>query len=595
MAKLINVSSSTEERMTPGERRVASRLESFLHDDCLVWYDIPVGRKNRHPDFVIIDPENGLIFLEIKDWSVTTLRQVNQEQVTLETNGVLKSEINPLVQVRRYACDTINSLPAETCLRQNDGQYKGRLNLAWAYGVVFTRITRQQLKALTEADNNAVEKIFPSSQTICQDEMTASVLPGAFRKKIAEMFTSGFRTRVTPQMRDILRGHLFPEITVRQNSVIKIMDIQQEILARNIGNGHRVIHGVAGSGKTMILLFRCLYLAESTPGKILVLCYNITLASYLRECIEARGLKSRVKVSHFHSWCDSMVKRHGVQVNSGSKDYPSRCFSALEDAVNSGKITDTGFDSVLVDEGHDFDSRWLAMISRLFDNSSRSLLLLYDDAQSIYRRERSLNFSLASVGIQAQGRTSILPVNYRNPKRILHFAYSFSREYFEKHQSRDIPFVQPQAGGEEGVEPEIQLCTSEYEEACKVADWLEKRYSICGHWNDMAVLCPTAFSVKELKEIMTQREIPFDTCFDKEEKRRYSRNKNMVHLLTYQSSKGLEFPYVAVVNASFVHSGVKDESEVIPVLYVAFTRATRELLVTCYRENSIRRHLEDFV
>ncbi|MGX5995713.1 nuclease-related domain-containing protein, partial [Escherichia coli] len=45
MAKLINVSASTEERMTPGERRVASRLESFLNDDCLVWYDIPVGRK----------------------------------------------------------------------------------------------------------------------------------------------------------------------------------------------------------------------------------------------------------------------------------------------------------------------------------------------------------------------------------------------------------------------------------------------------------------------------------------------------------------------------------------------------------------------
>ncbi|EOM3008029.1 DNA helicase UvrD, partial [Escherichia coli] len=56
----------------------------------------------------------------------------------------------------------------------------------------------------------------------------------------------------------------------------------------------------------------------------------------------------------------------------------------------------------------------------------------------------------------------------------------------------------------------------------------------------------------------------------------------------------LEFPYVAVINASFVPSGVADESEVIPVLYVAFTRATRELLVTCYRENSISRHLEDF-
>ncbi|HCP2421786.1 NERD domain-containing protein [Escherichia coli] len=581
--------------MTAGEKRVASRLEAFMSNECLVWYDIPVGRKNRHPDFVIIDPENGLVFLEVKDWTVHTLHQVNHEQVILETNGILKSEINPLLQVRRYACDTVNALPADSRLRQNDGQYKGRLNLAWAYGVVFTRITRQQLKALAGNDENAVERIFPSAQTICQDDMTQSVLPDIFRQKIAGMFTMGFRTRVTPQVRDILRAHLFPEMTVRQHSQIKIMDIQQEILARNIGDGHRVIHGVAGSGKTMILLFRCLYLAETTPGKILVLCYNITLASYLRECIESRGLKSRVTVFHFHSWCASMIKRHGIQVTAGGKDYPEKCFSALEDAVNSGTITDTGYDAVLVDEGHDFESRWLALIARLFDNASRSLLLMYDDAHSIYRRERALNFSLASVGIQAQGRTSVLPVNYRNTKRILHFAYAFSREYFEKHQNREIPFVQPQAGGEEGTEPEILRCASESDEAVQVVGWLEKRYTLCGHWSDMAVLCPAEFSVKYLKEVMTQRGIPYATCFDSEGKKKYSRRKDVVHLLTYQSSKGLEFPYVAVINASFVHSGAADESEVIPALYVAFTRATRELLVTCYRENSISRHLEDFV
>ena len=383
-------------------------------------------------------------------------------------------------------------------------------------------------------------------------------------------------------------------MTVKQNSQIKIMDIQQEILARNIGDGHRVIHGVAGSGKTMILLFRCLYLAETTPGKILVLCYNITLASYLRECIEARGLASRVTVSHFHSWCASMVKRHGIQVTADRKEYPEKCFSALEEAVSSGKITGTGYDAVLVDEGHDFDSRWLALIARLFDNASRSLLLMYDDAQSIYRRERALNFSLASVGIQAQGRTSVLPVNYRNPKRILHFAYAFSREYFEKHQNREIPLVQPQAGGEEGTEPEILRCASERDEARQVADWLEMHHALCGHWSDMAVLCPTERSAKQLQDVMTQRGVPFATCFDREGKKAYSRRKDVVYLLTYQSSKGLEFPYVAVINASFVHSGVADESEVIPVLYVAFTRATRELLVTCYHENSISRHLEDF-
>ncbi|EIG47457.1 hypothetical protein ESTG_01677, partial [Escherichia coli B799] len=31
------------------------------------------------------------VFLEVKDWTVSTLRQANQEQVTLETDGLLKS------------------------------------------------------------------------------------------------------------------------------------------------------------------------------------------------------------------------------------------------------------------------------------------------------------------------------------------------------------------------------------------------------------------------------------------------------------------------------------------------------------------------
>jgi superfamily I DNA and RNA helicase len=53
------------------------------------------------------------------------------------------------------------------------------------------------------------------------------------------------------------------------------MDLQQEILARNFGEGHRVIHGVAGSGKTLILAYRCQYLAQQQPKPILVLCFNV--------------------------------------------------------------------------------------------------------------------------------------------------------------------------------------------------------------------------------------------------------------------------------------------------------------------------------
>jgi superfamily I DNA and RNA helicase len=43
---------------------------------------------------------------------------------------------------------------------------------------------------------------------------------------------------------------------------MRVMDMQQEQLARSLGDGHRVIHGVAGSGKTMILGYRAEYLGE---------------------------------------------------------------------------------------------------------------------------------------------------------------------------------------------------------------------------------------------------------------------------------------------------------------------------------------------
>jgi hypothetical protein len=60
--------------MTPGERRLAQRLESKLDDDYLLWYDVPVGPQHLHPDFIILHPSAGLFVLEVKDWKLDTFR-----------------------------------------------------------------------------------------------------------------------------------------------------------------------------------------------------------------------------------------------------------------------------------------------------------------------------------------------------------------------------------------------------------------------------------------------------------------------------------------------------------------------------------------
>ena len=66
MASLIPAIGTCVSRMTGGERRLAQRFESKLEDDWLCWYDVPLGPRNVHPDFVVFNPRRGLLVLEVK-------------------------------------------------------------------------------------------------------------------------------------------------------------------------------------------------------------------------------------------------------------------------------------------------------------------------------------------------------------------------------------------------------------------------------------------------------------------------------------------------------------------------------------------------
>ena len=135
------------------------------------------------------------------------------------------------------------------------------------------------------------------------------------------MFHYHFGNPLTLPQIERVRWHLFPEIrisSVQQDffsdppkfdegepvpDIVRVMDLAQEQLARSLGSGHRIIHGVAGSGKTLILGYRCLHLARILHKPILVLCFNITLAARLRSFINEKGIADKVQVYHFHEWC----------------------------------------------------------------------------------------------------------------------------------------------------------------------------------------------------------------------------------------------------------------------------------------------------
>ena len=83
MATLIPALGTCLSRMTSGEKRLAERLQHKLDDDYLLWYDVPVGPKQSHPDFVVMHPRRGVLILETKDWRLETVQQATRQAWTI--------------------------------------------------------------------------------------------------------------------------------------------------------------------------------------------------------------------------------------------------------------------------------------------------------------------------------------------------------------------------------------------------------------------------------------------------------------------------------------------------------------------------------
>lgn len=325
MATLIPSLNASLRRMTGGERRFAQRLVDKLEDDYCCWYDVPIGVAARHPDFVLLSPRRGVLILEVKDWKLETIERADKAQFTIHTDSGLKKVVNPFEQARQYAHAVVNLLQQDSQLQQSDGPYKGRLCVPFGYGVVLANITRKQFESAQ------LDAVIEPHRVICRDEMLENVEAEDFQKRLWGMFSVQFGAALTMPQIDRVRWHLFPEIRVQPEQLslgdvepdgrreltqlpdlLRVMDMQQEQLARSLGEGHRVIHGVAGSGKTLILGFRCERLAPVLAKPVLVLCYNAALAAKLQSVIKLKQLDQKVSVRTFHGWCYDQLRLYNV-------------------------------------------------------------------------------------------------------------------------------------------------------------------------------------------------------------------------------------------------------------------------------------------
>jgi hypothetical protein len=415
-------------RATAGEKALFQILTA-LPDDVFVYYDVQI--KHRYADFVVISPRLGVLMLEIKDWRAGSILSANNDTIEIQVQSGEKRVTHPVKQAREYAMalrDAIESRLEGRILMQQDGPYKGKIAFTISYAAVLSNISNEEIEARN------LSHIFDAARTLTKGHLDAMRrLNGAdLERFLAPYFVPKFNFDPLDQIKiDQLRGIIHPHIVVRSItqklrdaygsddanfvSLLRVLDAKQEQKARNIGSGHRLLFGVAGSGKTAILVARAKYLAEQNPDqKGLVLCFNRPLSAYIKTQLDQL---SNVSATTFHQ----LAFKFGIRDKDWDGDFGPKLKGEIVSKAER-------YDFILVDEAQDFDPGWFScVVALLKDPIDGDLFITGDGSQGLYRY-RSKAFSWKSEGIQAQGRTEYLHENYRNAQRIFQLATRFAGE-----------------------------------------------------------------------------------------------------------------------------------------------------------------------
>lgn len=417
---------------TNGERELA-RLLRRLPEDWTVYYEPSV--RGLRPDFVILAPDLGVLVLEVKDWKLGTVLDVDHQWVERQSGRTTqaKREKNPLRQVDGYwraVKDECQGSLFGRALVEHDGEWRGNLCFPVGAVVVFTGISQADVgKSVHRA---AWESIFTPENSVLSDvrrsweELDEAGLVAGLKPffKPFEM-----RVRFTAHQIDVLRWVLFPEsrmdvILGREKSdagqVLEVLDARQEQHARSLGSGHRILFGVAGSGKTVLLLARARSLARERPEqRVLLLCYNKVLAAWLAARMTDYPT---VTVRHFDGWAKDIGVTRKWKEEDGS--FGARL---LENLRQRGDAVRT-WDVMLIDEAQDFEPAWFqCALAGMKDPEDGDLVIVADGSQRLYKRS---GLSWKALGIKAAGRSISarydLDKNYRNTPRIAALASGYS-------------------------------------------------------------------------------------------------------------------------------------------------------------------------
>lgn len=575
MAFLIPENIASRSDLSGQVQAVARSLRDELDDDVTVWLD----RDETEPYLTVLDPQAGVVLLSVPPITPKHLRGgiLRQGRIRLATPEEVLTRARSLNRLFE-AEERLGNVPAAAAV------------------------------ALPQISRAALERVEVDDAAVLVDE---DFMEGALRDALHRVLGKNGAVPLDEREEQVVRGIVRPQTIISgalsdeeedgqlvfrppvedEDDVIRVLDREQERLAHHLGEGYRVVRGVAGSGKTLVLTYRAKWYAEHFPNhKVLLTCFNVPLQRALRhELSEFESVDVRTIDSLAFKVCEAL----GSTIRCTSPDdWTRQREQATRLLAHSGGI----YDAVLVDEGQDLDVPGLELAYSALKKGRSDFVISLDGAQNVYRKRARWN----PPDQTARGRTTILRRNYRNTKEILEFATRFLKvsggELTDELLEDPTVIVPPESTSRSGPEPKVLLCRDAADETSRILDLVQRRHEEGVSWGNMAILYGSAKPWQQkLYFGARDRGIPyFWVSMNSKTRREVIEAGDVVRVATFQGLKGLEFSRVFMCGVNDIFDpGGTDTDTVRKIVYVAMTRAMDELVITISGDGPIGTELQD--
>jgi superfamily I DNA and RNA helicase len=426
-------------------------------------------------------------------------------------------------------------------------------------------------------------------------------------------------------------GELYDEAA---ESYKTLSDEQQKLSVQDWRGGPRLVRGVAGSGKTIVLANNLarrlgkglgngetLFELAERP-RLLAVCYNRTLAPLIRQKIDlafrqrtGRTLpEDAVEVWHYnrllwHLSTKGLWRYQAVE----SKDDQGRAGQYLDELEHvrqhqPGLIESVAYDALYVDEGQDFleeDFRLLKGLCRTPPDGEPDMHIFYDDAQNLLGRKRP---NWRSLGLNlVGGRSHVMSQCFRNTRPLIEASFNVLFGRFAESREgvpTDIATMEEKGLIEDkgdryevrfavrdGMPPRLSIATNLGEERCLLVDrlrWLIEDQKV--RPEDILVLAHSWNRVRGLAEAVRSAGIPTisEVHVAKEDQDRILKRRGCLTFSTVASAKGYDAYCVLLASANDFPTDVNGRAS----FYVGCTRAIEYLEVFAHQRSGLVAEME---